>query len=103
MDKKMILDRYFPNLQFPRVRNTDPDTSRMAADQAADLATKHHGIILAALHLPGTIYDIAARTDLDHNAVARRMSELERLDLAYTDGKKKGASGRMCRVWVRKC
>ncbi len=56
-----------------------------------------------ALEQPGTIYDIAARTDLDHNAVARRMSELERLDLAYTNGKKKGASGRMCRVWVRKC
>ena len=98
----MILDRYFPNLQFPRVRNTDPDTSRMAADQAKDLATKHHGIILAALEQPGTIYDIAARTDLDHNAVARRMSELERLDLAYPEGQKKGASGRMCRVWVRK-
>ena len=98
----MILDRYFTNLQFPRVRNTDPDTSHAAADQAADLATKHHGIILAALEQPGTIYDIAARTDLDHNAVARRMSELERLDLAYPEGQKKGASGRMCRVWVRK-
>ena len=98
----MILNRYFPNLQFPRVRNTDPATSHQAADQAANLATKHHGIILLALEQPGTIYDIAARTDLDHNAVARRMSELERLDLAYTDGQKKGASGRMCRVWVRK-
>jgi predicted ArsR family transcriptional regulator len=103
MDKKMMLDKWFPNLQFPRVRNTDPDTSHAAADQAAELATKHHGIILAALQIPGTIYDIAARTDLDHNAVARRMSELERMDLVYTDGKKKGASGRMCRVWVRKC
>ena len=102
MDKKMILDRFFPNLQFPRVRNTDPDTSHAAADQAAELATKHHGIILAALEHPGTIYDIAARTDLDHTAVARRMSELERLDLAYPEGQKKGASGRMCRVWVRK-
>lgn len=98
----MILDRYFPNLQFPRVRNTDPDTSHAAADQADDLATKHHLIIVAALEQPGTIYDIAARTDLDHNAVARRMSELERMDLVFTDGKKKGASGRMCRVWVRK-
>jgi predicted ArsR family transcriptional regulator len=102
MDKKMILNRYFPHLQFPRVRNTDPDTSHAAADQATDLATKHHGIIIAALEQPGTIYDIAARTDLDHNAVARRMSELERMDLVYTDGQKKGASGRMCRVWVRK-
>ena len=98
----MILDRYFPNLQFPRVRNTDPDTSHAAADQAAELATKHHGIIMVALETTGTIYDIAARTDLDHNAVARRMSELERLDLAYPEGQKKGASGRMCRVWVRK-
>jgi predicted ArsR family transcriptional regulator len=102
MDKKMMLDKFFPNLQFPRVRNTDPDTSYAAADQAKDLASKHHGIIIAALEQPGTIYDIAARTDLDHNAVARRMSELERMDLVYTDGKKKGASGRMCRVWVRK-
>ena len=98
----MMLDKWFPNLHFPRVRNTDPDTSHAASDQAADLATKHHGIILHALEQPGTIYDIASRTTLDHNAIARRMSELERLDLAYTDGKKKGASGRMCRVWVRK-
>lgn len=98
----MILNRYFPTLQFPRVRNTDPDTSHAAADQADDLANKHHVIIVAALEQPGTIYDIASRTDLDHNAVARRMSELERLDFVYPDGKKKGASGRMCRVWVRK-
>ena len=102
MDKKMMLDKFFPNLQFPRVRNTDPATSHQAADQANELANKHHLIILAALEQPGTIYDIAARTDLDHNAVARRMSELERMDLAYTDGQKTGASGRMCRVWVRK-
>lgn len=98
----MMLDKWFPNLHFPRVRNTDPDTSHAAADQAAELAANHHGIILHALEQPGTIYDIASRTTLDHNAIARRMSELERLDLAYTDGKKKGASGRMCRVWVRK-
>ena len=98
----MMLDKWFPNLQFPRVRNTDPDTSHAAADQAAELAANHHGIILHALEQPGTIYDIASRTTLDHNAIARRMSELERLDFVYTDGKKKGASGRMCRVWVRK-
>jgi len=98
----MMLDKWFPNLHFPRVRNTDPDTSHAAADQAADLAANHHGIILHALEQPGTIYDIASRTTLDHNAIARRMSELERLDFVYPDGKKKGASGRMCRVWVRK-
>ncbi len=97
-----MLDKWFPNLQFPRVRNTDPDTSHAAADQAAELAANHHGIILHALEQPGTIYDIASRTTLDHNAIARRMSELERLDFVYPDGKKKGASGRMCRVWVRK-
>ncbi len=98
----MMLDKWFPNLHFPRVRNTDPDTSHAAADQAAELAANHHGIILQALEQPGTIYDIASRTTLDHNAIARRMSELERLDFVYPDGKKKGASGRMCRVWVRK-
>ncbi len=98
----MMLDKWFPNLHFPRVRNTDPDTSHAAADQAAELAANHHGIILQALEQPGTIYDIASRTTLDHNAIARRMSELERLDFVYPDGKKKGASGRMCRIWVRK-
>lgn len=89
-------------MKFPRARTTDPDTSHMAAAQADELANKHHLLIFAVMHTPGTIYDIASRTTLDHNAIARRMSELERLDFVYPDGKKKGASGRMCRVWVRK-
>lgn len=89
-------------MKFPRARTTDPDTSHMAAAQADELANKHHLLIFAVMHTPGTIYDIAERTGLDHNAVARRMPELERMGLVYTDGKKKGASGRMCRVWVRK-
>jgi predicted ArsR family transcriptional regulator len=86
---------------FPRARNTDPSTSHMAADQAKELANRHHLIILSALSKPGTIYDIADRTGLNHNAVARRMSELERGGLTYTHGEKEGRSGRMCRVWFK--
>jgi hypothetical protein len=98
MDKKMKLS----NLFFPRARNTDPDTSHMAADEATELATRHHRMIMAVMDQPGTVYDLELRTELDHHQISKRMSELEKMDLVYTDGKKKGAAGRMCRVWVRK-
>lgn len=84
---------------FPRVRSTDPDTSHAAAAQATDLAIDHRSLIIFALDTPGTIYDIAERTGLDVNQVARRMGELESLYLVRTEGKAKGGTGRLCRVW----
>ncbi len=84
---------------FPRVRSTDPDTSHAAAAQATDLAIDHHNLIVSALDKPGTIYDIAERTGLDSNQVARRMNELQALHLVRTEGKAKGGTGRLCRVW----
>jgi hypothetical protein len=89
----------------PLARNTDPATSHAAAASAKELQSKHHLLIFNHLVKPysfyrgQTIYEIAEGTGLDHNAVARRMSELERLTLAYPKGERKGASGRMCRVW----
>jgi len=84
---------------FPRVRSTDPDTSHAAAAQASELAIDHQSLIMSALDKPGTIYDIAERTGLDVNQVARRMNELEALHLVRTEGKAKGGTGRLCRVW----
>ena len=84
---------------FPRVRSTDPDTSHAAAAQATDLAVDHQSLIMSALDKSGTIYDIAERTGLDVNQVARRMNELEWLSMARTEGKAKGGTGRLCRVW----
>jgi predicted ArsR family transcriptional regulator len=84
---------------FPRVRTNDPDTSHAAAAQASELAIDHHNLIVSALDAPGTIYDIAERTGLDVNQVARRMGELESLHLVRTEGKAKGGTGRMCRMW----
>lgn len=97
-----ILSRFFcgstPS-NFPRVRTNDPDTSHAAAAQATDLAIDHQSLIMFALDKPGTIYDIAERTGLDVNQVARRMGELESLHLVRTEGKAKGGTGRLCRVW----
>ena len=84
---------------FPRVRTNDPETSHAAAAHAVNLAEHHHFIIICALNKPGTIYDIAERTGLDASQVFRRMSELESLNLARTEGKAKGPTGRMCRIW----
>ena len=84
---------------FPRVRTNDPDTSHAAAAQARELAIDHQSLIMSALDTPGTIYDLAERIGLDVNQVARRMNELQALHLVCTEGKAKGGTGRLCRVW----
>jgi len=47
----MKLFNLFPNLEFPRVRATDPISSFEAADQAKELASKHHKMIVEALKI----------------------------------------------------
>jgi len=84
---------------FPRVRTNDPETSHAAAAQIMNIVADHYSLIVSALDKPGTIYDIAERTGLDVNQVARRMGELEILLLVRTEGKAKGGTGRLCRVW----
>lgn len=83
----------------PAARRTDPATSKRAAVQAGTFAESHRGRILAALERPGTIKELAARTGIDHVAVARRMGELQRAEppLAQPTGEVREG----CRVWMR--
>jgi len=63
------------------VRRTDPDTSVRAAIKAEKFAGEHHQMIISALWasgVPMASEQIADRIGLDHAAVWRRMSELER-------------------------
>jgi len=90
---------------FSRARADDPDTSKAAALAAAEFAGDHRAKILGSLMTqgPATIYELAARTGLDHVAVARRLPELEERGVARpTDATRKGPTGRACRVWEAK-
>ena len=85
-----------------RARRRDPDTSKLAAARLGEFAHDHHAKILGSLVTQGkgTIYEIAARTGLDHVAVARRLPELEALMVAQpTKETKPSPKGRACRVW----
>ena len=92
---------WFPDLEFPRVRATDPITSFEAADQAKDLASKHHKAIVEALKSGAMGKDgIAAATGLDGNQVARRLPELARVgEIELTGNTTKSKSGRSEREW----
>jgi predicted ArsR family transcriptional regulator len=92
---------WFPDLKFPRVRATDPITSFEAADQAKDLASKHHKAIVEALKVGAMGKDgIAAAAGLDSNQVARRLPELARVGaIELTGNTTKSKSGRAEREW----
>lgn len=92
---------WFPDLKFPRVRATDPITSFEAADQAKDLASKHHKAIVEALKIGAMGKDgIAAAAGLDSNQVARRLPELARVgEIELTGNTTKSKSGRAEREW----
>ena len=86
---------------FGRARNSDPVTSHMAADQVTT-PTKHFQIIHLALiqHGPMGKDQIASKTGLDPNAVARRLPVLHRMGLAVTTGKLvESKAGRKEREW----
>ena len=85
-----------------RARRDDPVTSHQAAARVAEFAHAHQAVIVGSLMSQGagTIYEIAARTGLDHVQVARRMPELEALQVARpTAETKPSPKGRACRVW----
>ena len=95
------VSKFFDLPIFNRARNTDPVTSHMAADQVKT-PTKHFQIIHLALiqHGPMGKDQIALKTGLDANAVARRLPELQRLGLAVTTGKLvESKAGRKEREW----
>lgn len=73
----------------PKARNTDPVTSHMAADSAKELARQHHDRIIACLtkHGPAGKDEIAERSGLEANQVARRMAELQKAGLVVLTGR----------------
>ena len=84
-------------------RNSDPETSHMAAASVREFAGTHRGDILRVLnyHGPMTVDQIAMRSGLPSQAVNKRLPELQRLGVATPlDGVLRPSdSGRMARVW----
>jgi predicted ArsR family transcriptional regulator len=88
--------------KFFRARTTDAITSFKAADSIKDVAKMHQEVIVACLQRFGPLGKdgIAQHTGLESNQVARRMNELEKLDLIELTGKQVTSnSGRQEREW----
>ncbi len=88
--------------KFFRARATDAITSFQAADSIKDVAKMHQEVIVACLQRFGPLGKdgIAKQTGLEGNQVARRMNELQKLDLIDLTGKTvKSNSGRQEREW----
>lgn len=88
--------------KFFRARGTDAITSFQAADSIKDVAKMHQEVIVAALQRFGPMGKdgIAKQTGLESNQVARRMNELQKLDLIELTGKQVSSnSGRNEREW----
>ena len=102
MDIKSAFERIFQIPDFPRVRTTDPLTSFEAAESISQVAPKHYEIILDCLKANGALGKdgIAAFTNLENMQVARRLHELQRMNLIYLTGKTvKSNSNRNEREW----
>ena len=94
--------RFFDLPIFNRVRSSDPVTSYEAADAAKDLASKHFSTIVDCLQAHGALGKdgIARHSGLDANQVARRLNELEKMNLIQLTGKTvKSQAGRNEREW----
>jgi predicted ArsR family transcriptional regulator len=88
--------------KFFRARVKDPITSFMAADSIEDMCKQHNDLIVAALRNIGPLGKdgISKFTGLQSNQVARRLSELQKLDLIELTGQTvKSNSGRAEREW----
>ena len=88
--------------KFFRARATDAITSFKAADSIKDVAKMHQEVIVAALRRFGPLGKdgIANVTGLQSNQVARRLSELEKMDCIKQTGiTVKSNSGRQEREW----
>ena len=91
------------SIQFePSARASDPATSHQAAQQARELAARHHRIILSCLeaHGPAGKDRIAALTCLSGVAVCRRLSELQKAGRITPTGRNvQSTAGRAEREW----
>jgi len=63
----------------PNARNTDPETSHDAAEDASFKASKHRLLALKALFTYGamTDYELAARTGLQQNSIGKRRKDCQ--------------------------
>ena len=89
---------------FPRARNDDPITSYEASDKVG-FAGDHFEIILDCLtkHGPLGKDGIANKTNLDGNQIARRLSEMKKLNfIELTGNTVKSNSNRNEREWQLK-
>ena len=94
--------RFFDLPIFNRVRCSDPVTSYEAADAAKDLASKHFSTIVDCLQAHGALGKdgIAKHSGLEANQVARRLNELEKMNLIELTGRTvKSQAGRNEREW----
>lgn len=94
--------KFFDLPIFNRVRSSDPVTSYEAADAAKDLASKHFSTIVDCLKTHGALGKdgIAKHSGLEGNQVARRLNELEKMNLIQLTGKTvKSSAGRNEREW----
>ncbi len=94
--------KFFDLPIFNRVRSSDPITSYEAADAAKDLASKHFSTIVDCLKAHGSLGKdgIARHSGLEANQVARRLNELEKMNLIQLTGKTvKSQAGRNEREW----
>lgn len=94
--------KFFDLPIFNRVRSSDPVTSYEAADAVKDLASKHFSIIVDCLKAHGALGKdgIARHGGLEANQVARRLNELEKMNLIQLTGRTvKSSSGRNEREW----
>jgi hypothetical protein len=96
--------KFFDLPIFGRSRKTDPTTSHEAAEQLSS-ASNHFQMIQQALVEHGDMGkdEIAFWTNLDPNAVARRLPELQKLGIVTLTGKTVlSNSGRKEREWTVK-
>ena len=94
--------KFFDLPIFNRVRSSDPVTSYEAADAAKDLASKHFSTIVDCLQAHGALGKdgIARHSGLEANQVARRLNELEKMNLIQLTGRTvKSQAGRNEREW----
>ncbi len=94
--------KFFDLPIFNRVRSSDPVTSYEAADSAKDLASKHFSTIVDCLQAHGALGKdgIARHSGLDGNQVARRLNELQKMNLIELTGRTvKSSAGRNEREW----
>jgi predicted ArsR family transcriptional regulator len=101
----MQLD-FIAELEAPRARHRDPETSHVAAAQAKALQADHCSLILGALQRfgPMNVDRIAAAVKLNGYQVGKRMHELEKARaVEVVEGVTAlSDAGRPQRVWRRR-